>query len=458
MTGRILVVDDISYNVKVLEAKLSNEYYAVFSASNGVEALKLVKQVSPDVILLDVMMPEMDGFECCKKLKENEETSHIPVVMVTALSDISDKINGLKCGADDFITKPISEVHLFARVKSLIRLKTMTDELRMRDKTGTQFGIIQDSLKGLRKKVKGHIALIDDDTVQIKRVRNALLGAGHGISVNDENGAVEFLSNSNFDLIIINAFLDNADGLRIAMQSRANAQNRNVPILMIMEEEEESTLVKALEMGIDDYITSPIDANELVARVQTQMKRKKYQDILKDSYQKSISASVIDQLTKLYNRRYLDIHLINMVKEAKSKKSELSIMTIDIDHFKQVNDRPGWGHHIGDEILVQVAKRIRECVRATDCATRPGGEEFVVIMPNTGLTMAEMIAMRTNKIMSDSQFRISAEPGRVTITVSIGVATFRHDGVDNALELLKRSDGGLYKAKQTGRNKYVVIE
>ena len=133
MTARVLVVDDILANVRLLEAKLMSEYFEVHTASNGLEALEAIETFSPDIILLDVMMPGIDGIEVCRRIKSNPETQHIPVIMVTALDQPEDRVQGLEAGADDFITKPVSDAALFCRLKSLVRLKMLIDELRGRD-------------------------------------------------------------------------------------------------------------------------------------------------------------------------------------------------------------------------------------------------------------------------------------------------------------------------------------
>jgi two-component system cell cycle response regulator len=141
MTARVLVVDDVAANVKLLEARLSAEYFDVVTTMSGKEALAICERAECDVVLLDVMMPDMDGLEVCRRLKSNPATHHIPVVMVTALDQPSDKVRGLEAGADDFLTKPISELALIARVRSLARLKMVTDELRMRVLTSRDMGI-----------------------------------------------------------------------------------------------------------------------------------------------------------------------------------------------------------------------------------------------------------------------------------------------------------------------------
>ncbi|HTO40188.1 MAG TPA: response regulator, partial [Rhizomicrobium sp.] len=142
MTARVLVVDDILSNVKLLEAKLTAEYFEVVTGFNGMEAIAKTEEYSPDIILLDVMMPGMDGFEACRRIKSNPKTAHVPVIMVTALDQPSDRVAGLEAGADDFLTKPVEDAALFARVRSLVRLKMMTDELRMRESTGQSMGLL----------------------------------------------------------------------------------------------------------------------------------------------------------------------------------------------------------------------------------------------------------------------------------------------------------------------------
>src|SRR5712675_878207 len=163
MTARVLVVDDVPANVKLLEARLSAEYFDVVTAMNGIEALAICDKAECDIVLLDVMMPDMDGFEVCRRIKANRKTHHIPVVMVTALDHPSDRVKGLQAGADDFLTKPVSDVALIARVRSLSRLKMMTDELRMRAVTSREIGIESPEREALAEAGRnGHILIVDD--------------------------------------------------------------------------------------------------------------------------------------------------------------------------------------------------------------------------------------------------------------------------------------------------------
>ena len=162
MTARVLVVDDVLPNIKLLEARLSAEYFEVLRATNGPEALSICAQQRCDIVLLDVMMPGMDGFEVCRRLKSDLSTAHIPVVMVTALDQPADRVRGLDVGADDFLTKPVDEIALLARVRSLARLKMMIDELRTRAATSASLGVGEAALHTLSASVEnGRILLVD---------------------------------------------------------------------------------------------------------------------------------------------------------------------------------------------------------------------------------------------------------------------------------------------------------
>jgi two-component system, cell cycle response regulator len=456
MPALVLVVDDVPANVKLLEVKLSNEYYGVLTARDGYEAISQAKQHKPDLILLDVMMPGMDGFETCTKLKEDTDTAYIPIVMVTALSDIADRVRGLEAGADDFLTKPINDIALFSRVKSLVRIKVLLDELRMRDQTGVQMGVINETHNSFVSDVtNSRILIVDDDTVQLKLLTERLSQEYQIDGVSKPEGAENVAISGNFDLIVLSTQLSNVDALRLVSHFKSHEETRNVPILALVDENDSRTTTKGLELGINDYVIMPIDYNELAARVRTQIRRKKYQDALKANYKKTISQAITDGLTGLYNRHYLDNHLNNLVREALNNNKPLSLMILDIDKFKSVNDT--YGHDVGDVALKHISAIIVSTVRSSDLAARLGGEEFVVLMPGTDSVQAKAAAERLRKNVEISSFAIPHPPGKISITVSIGVS-FMNEMGDSGQALLKRADEAMYKAKNAGRNQVVSKE
>ncbi|MEM8988187.1 MAG: PleD family two-component system response regulator [Pseudomonadota bacterium] len=455
MTARILVVDDLEPNVKLLEAKLMAEYFEVVTAMSGADALTIAAEEQPDIVLLDVMMPEMDGFEVCRHLKNNPATEHIPVVMVTALDQQSDRVAGLEAGADDFLTKPVEDVALFARVKSLTRLKMMTDELRLRESTSAELGLLPDDARQMDDEKVAHILVIDDDARQAEKVKFGI-GEPHVVAIeSDEVAAIALSRDNDYDLIIVNLNRQEGDGLRLCSQLRSLEQTRHTPVLIAVQKDDVKRLVRALEMGVNDYLVKPIDPNELSARVRTQLRRKRYTERLQTNFQLSLEVAVTDTLTGLYNRRYLANHLRALFDSMTAKKRPLSVMFLDIDYFKKIND--SYGHDAGDLVLKEFARRLSSNVRGIDLACRYGGEEFVVVMPDTDQGFAYMVAERLRQDIADEPVSLGESEADLNVTVSIGIATSgAGSGIESPQDLIQRADEALYDAKNGGRNRVVA--
>ena len=451
MTARILVVDDIEANVRLLEAKLSAEYYEVMTAYNGPEALARAAAEEPDIILLDVMMPGMDGFQVCRRLKDDAATRHIPVVLVTALDGREDRIAGLEAGADEFLTKPIDEVMLLARVRSLTRLKAVMDELRQREASGRRMGVIESSAARLGG-VGGRVVVIDDHERQGPRLLEQL-SVEHRAQLATTPAAAAELPKGHVDLFIINAMAKSFDGLRLAAGIRADEATRHVPVLAVVDVEDRARVVKALELGVNDLLPRPVDSQELAARARTQIRRKRYTDYLRSNLDSSLELAIIDQLTGLYNRRYMSSQVDVLIARARRSRNPLAALVVDIDHFKKINDN--FGHDVGDEVLREFAVRLASNVRAVDLACRAGGEEFVVLMPETQIADAHRIAERLRLHVAGSPFRVSGGRELLSVTISIGVAATTVDDVA-ADSLLKRADENVYAAKAKGRNRVIA--
>lgn len=456
MTARVLVVDDLEPNVKLLEAKLRAEYFDVITAFSGREAVDKAKAEQPDIILLDVMMPGMDGFEACRLIKHAPETAHIPVVMVTALEQPADRVAGLEAGADDFLTKPVEDVALFARVRSLTRLKVMTDELRLRYATSKGLGVVEPGvLEPDRDDEEPRILIIDDQAEQAQKLRGNL-GPACQVSIEgDPEVAMARVRAANFDLVIINMAIEAIDPLRLCSSIRSFEETRLTPILTIVRQGDTRKLVRALDIGVNDYLSRPVDKNELTARVATQIRRKRYIDHLRSSFQQSLEMAVTDELTGLYNRRYLASHLSAMFDRAFWTGRPLSVMVLDLDHFKSVNDTHG--HDVGDRVIREFAERVRNSVRGIDLACRYGGEEFLIAMPDTEKEAARIVAERLRLEVAGHKLLINSGRDELKVTVSIGIASTEDGSKDDTPQrLIKRADEALYAAKSGGRNRVVA--
>lgn len=452
MSARILVVDDILPNVKLLEAKLTNEYYDVITASSGAEALEKIENESPDIVLLDVMMPEMDGFECCRIIKGNPKTSHIPVVMVTALTDVTDRVNGLEAGADDFLTKPVNDIALFARVRSLVRLKMTVDEWRARENTATSFGVLDEQQAEFDDNQPANILIVEDQDFDAQKFVETCTADGHNV-IRSANGfeAMEHVGKNEFDVIMVSLNMEE-DGLRLISHLRSNDKTRSVPIVMIGANEDMPKIAQGLEIGAHDYVLRPVDKNELKARLKTQIRRKRFQEKLKENYEVSLSMALTDSLTGLYNRRYLNAHLEKLLQQDGEQRKPIAILMFDIDHFKSVNDTHG--HAVGDEVLIAFANRIKGRLRTFDILARTGGEEFVAVLVDVGLEKACYIAERLRRGIANDPMPASTDDGELSITCSIGGAYVGRD-VASVDDVIERSDKLLYEAKESGRNKVV---
>ncbi len=451
MSARVLVVDDIMPNVKLLEAKLSSEYYDVLTANSGSDALEKVANESPDIVLLDVMMPGMDGFEVCEKIKQNPDTAHIPVVMVTALTDTEDRVRGLEAGADDFLSKPVNDTSLMARVRSLVRLKMTVDEWRVRENTASHLGVVDEKSTVMNEPVEhARILVVEDQGFESEKF-SEVLKRDDDIVIKVQAGAdaMGHIAQNSFDLMIISLNLRNEDGLRLCSHLRSNEKTRSTPILMVAEEQDLQRVAHGLEIGAHDYIMRPVDRNEFLARCRTQIRRKRFQERLRANYEISLSMALTDPLTGLYNRRYLEVHLQKLLNNNEQRRKPLGLLMLDIDFFKKVNDT--YGHNVGDEILKEYARRLVDSVRSFDLVARQGGEEFVIILPDVTEERAHFIAERLRNAIGSRPFSCSAPEGQLVITTSIG-GTIVLGGGDPPLDVLKRADDALYEAKDSGRN------
>ncbi|MGB8274354.1 MAG: PleD family two-component system response regulator [Alphaproteobacteria bacterium] len=457
MSARVLVVDDLPPNVKLLEAKLSAEYFDVITAHDGESALAAAESAHPDVILLDVMMPGMDGFEVCRRLKANRATMHVPVVMVTALSEKVDRLRGLEAGADDFLTKPVNDTALFARIKSLSRLKMMMDEWWRREATCDRFGVMCRASPLMEVDATNARLLVVDGSDLLAQKLSAAVAKDHTTieRARDAAEAEKFAQAVDYDVFVVGrvAGATDADALRLCSKLRADVAARQTPVLIIVDEDNTALLVRAIELGVQDYVVKPVDPNEFLARVRTQIRWKRYQERLRSNYERSLSLALTDSLTGLYNHRYANVHLATLLKQMSEGTKSVGVLMIDIDFFKAIND--DHGHGAGDEVLREIANRLANGVRSFDMVARLGGEEFLVILNDAPAEVVARVAERLRSTCAEEPFQVSDPPKCINVTISVG-GVLSGSASETPESILKRADEALYEAKRQGRNRIVL--
>jgi two-component system cell cycle response regulator len=446
----VLVVDDVRSNRKLLQTRLSLEYFEVLAATNGPDAIAICQKGECDIVLLDVKMPGMDGFEVCRRLRTSRETAHLPIVLLTALDRPADRVRGLDSGADDFLTKPVDEIALIARVRSLVRLKFSIDELQARAAHSGEAGMAAPAqVLKLDASERGRLLLVDEQRNSSERIVGAVRPYHDVTLATDPTEALAMAREEAIDLMIVSLGSGAFDGLRLCSQVRSHQRTRILPILLIADADDRPKVLRGLELGVNDYLTRPIDRNELLARVSTNVRQKRYADRLRQSVQQSIEMALYDALTGLNNRRSLERRLPAMIEIARQRGAPLTMMVLDIDHFKRVNDT--YGHDVGDLVLKGFAAQLLETVRSGDLICRLGGEEFVVAMPGVDAAEAARIAERARRTTESRDFGPGGAAGAVSITVSIGLAQWK-EGWDPA-QLYRRADRALYLSKAAGRNR-----
>ena len=454
MTARILIVDDMPANTRILAAKLEAEYYQVNAVHDGMTALDRARDWQPDIILLDVMMPGMDGYETCRQLKQSDATLHIPVVMITALGETNERVRGLEAGADDFLVKPVDYETLFARLKSLVRLKRLLDEWRMRGATARALGMEGGSFDP--PSVAGaHALVVEDADRNIAPAMAALQADGIIASrASSTEEAAAMIQAVPFDLVVLSLSLKAGDPLRLASELRAAESTQAIPLLLIAGAEERERILRGFDLGANDWLMRPLDPNELRARARNQIRRKFYQDRLRSDIDHALEMALTDPLTGCYNQRYMLRHLRSLLAvrpdAVTAPRQDVSLMMIDV--FKLVNDTHG--HPVGDRALRAIAEQLRGRLRAFDSIARYGGEEFAVVMPGTQPQAALQVAERLRQEIERMAF--APAPGvQHRLTVSIGIAHRPLSGERadmQAEDLVREADSALYLAKHAGRN------
>ena len=366
------------------------------------------------------------------------------MVMVTSLNDQSERVRGLDAGADDFLVKPVDQATLFARLRALLRVKQVLDAWRLRAETVRDLGFEPPSappedFEGAK------VLLLSDNGAEAAALSTALAADGMALEqCRDEKLVWAKLQDpqSHYDLVLTSLPMREGDPLRLASRLRAEAETRDLPLMLIADEEQRELVLRAFELGASDHVLRPINEEELRARVRNQVRRRRYQLRLRAEFDRSLELAVTDGLTGLRNRRYVFRHLESLLRAGTAS----GVLMIDVDRFKPLNDY--YGHAAGDAALREVAARLREHVRASDIVARYGGEEFLVVMSGAGAEETAVIAERLRSAIADRP--IDLGQAKLPVTVSIGSAL--SSSHMEAESLIAAADSAMYRAKASGRN------
>ncbi|MHB8156609.1 MAG: response regulator [Desulfocucumaceae bacterium] len=445
---RVLVVDDEPDTVNLFLAALNDQGFLIESAVNGVQAVEKARSFLPDVILMDVIMPELNGYRATERLKADPATSAIPIILVTGLSKVEDKLRGLESGADDLLSKPFNVQELLSRVHSLIKIKKLQEQLKEMSGRQPLLAHIKKSLSSYRS----HILIVEDDE-RIRNICKWILDAGGYVVdiVPDGGEAQKYLKAAVPDLILLDLMLPDINGLDLVKKLKLDPATQDIPVIIITALDDMKTKVKSFNTGVDDYLVKPVKSLELLARVKVNIRKHLAQQELKYSLSQTFQQSITDPLTGLCNRQYLSTVMDRELALFKRQGRLFSLMIMDIDNFKLVNDN--LGHLSGDRVLTQAAQILKDEIRTSDLAVRYGGDEFIIVFCDTREDKALATAQRIREAVENKKFLEGQEQ---KITVSIGLT--QASAQDNTGEdIIKRADEAMYQAKRGGKNRVVSL-
>jgi len=478
INANILIVDDVPENLTILTNILTERGYTVRPAINGQIALKAARHVPPDLILLDIMMPGMDGYEVCRQLKADKQTCDIPVLFISALDETWNKIKAFECGGIDYVTKPFETREVAARVEIHITLRRMQQQLQeqniqlqqeIRERTRMESAlrqynrelailntmssllqtcqresdmdrIIVSSCEQLFPTNSGYIALIDDTGTALQQrctwggypvINRAFLLQDYPLLTSDT-----LVEDEQQRARELGAQLETiTDSSKHCFAITVSTAESVLGIFVIILQHNESA---------QSSETKWMMANGVVEHYSLALANVRLREALR-------LEAIRDPLTDLFNRRYMEEALLREARRAHRNHTEIGIIMLDIDHFKILNDT--YGHEAGDIVLQHLGALLLKMVRGGDIACRYGGEEFLLILPDFSSSAVEQRAQ--NLLKQIRALRIPYQGEELTVTVSMGVAIFPEHGTD-VQEIVSIADRTLYQAKHAGRNQIMI--
>jgi two-component system, cell cycle response regulator len=452
MSARILIVDDVAANRIIQQARLAAAFYEPILAADGSTCLAIAREERPDLVLLDLGLPDMPGLEVLRQLRRDPASRDIPVIALAG-PRAEERLAAFAAGADDVMNRPANERLLLARVRNLLRLKAESD---FPAQDALQITALAEAPTAFE--LQGIIALVAPQPADAEGLRRALAGQLRDrLVVLSRREALAEVAAAHGRDCLPEVFILQDDGqnpsgtLRLLSELKSHQATRHAAVCVVGPAGEGDEAAMAFDLGADDAVGPRVSAEELALRTRGLLRRKRHSDRQRARMQDGLRLAMRDPLTGLYNRRFAAPRLTSVAVQAREEGSPFAVMVMDLDRFKQVNDL--YGHAAGDQVLVEVARRLTANLRDTDVLARIGGEEFLAILPRSSMDTAQRVAERLCQVMEDDPIRLTSGE-ELSVTVSIGVAVAGTQGDDSfAVEgLVEQADLALLESKGAGRN------
>ncbi|GAB1543566.1 hypothetical protein NUACC21_62410 [Scytonema sp. NUACC21] len=488
VTGSLLIVDDRPDNLRLLASILSEQGYKVRKALNGATALESARVQPPDLILLDVKMPQMDGYEVCSALKSSPQTCDIPVIFLSAINNTLDKVKAFAVGGADYITKPFENEEVLVRVRQQLMLqlqrKQLQQEIQERKQAQAQTQLLLATIGAINEALDFESAL----GAMLCKVYRGINWDYCEAWIPNSNGTALYLNQTSYDPqdIELQRFAGESQAHTFAYKAGlpgrvwasqqpewiADVSQTTTPTFF--RQDVLTTELKtafAVPVTLDGQVLavltfykrsrSEFDASlvQLVSTVALQvigfMRRNRMEEALKQANRELQRLANLDGLTQIANRRCFDEFLDRQWKRLKREKASLSLILCDIDFFKLYNDH--YGHQAGDDCLKQVAQVIDCSIRRpAGLAARYGGEEFAVILPNTTNEGAVHVATQIQLALANLKILHARSQVSDRVTLSMGLASLIPAPEFSPENLITLADRALYTSKAAGRNRYCL--
>jgi diguanylate cyclase (GGDEF)-like protein len=457
---RLLIVDDVADNRASLARRFEKGGFEIVEADCGAEALRLAQEQTFDVMLLDMTMPDIKGTEVLRRIREKFSASLLPVIMMTPDSQAEDVIEAMKIGANDYLTKPVDFPIALARVSNQVARRRAELQLQ-----GKPAGPDERGFPAAR------LLVVDDIADNRELLSRQFSKRGFEIVEADcGTKALKLIREQTFDVVLLDVMMPDMDGMEVLHRIREEFSASLLPVIMVTAKDQSEDIVAALKTGANDYVTKPVDLSVALARVNNQVARCRAEAAIRKANESLLNAMTHleqrvalekkiahlahhDMLTGLPNRFAFDERLNAARQYARDSGSQLSLLFIDLDGFKNVND--ALGHAVGDEFLKMVAARLTKVVGANEYCARLGGDEFAVVHVSRDVrTTAASLAQAIISTVDGCNY-VGRHP--VFVGASVGISVLE-SGDDDTAALLKRADLAMYRAKADGRGVYRFFE